>query len=207
MGWWTDRVVPRITNRLLDAPDVHEMRAQACTGLSGRVLEIGFGSGLNAGHYPSSVTEVAAVEPSDLGWQLAAERIARLPIPVSRVGLDGQRLAAPDGEYDAVLSTFSLCTIPDVRRALAEVRRVLKPGGTFHFAEHGRAPDPSVARWQDRLQPLNGLMAGGCHLTRPIVELVAEQLTVTDLVTGYAPGPKASRPFSFRYIGRAVASP
>jgi SAM-dependent methyltransferase len=206
MGWWTDRVVPRITDRLLDAPDVHEMRAQACAGLSGRVLEIGFGSGLNADHYPPEVTSISAVEPSDLGWRLAASRVSRLPIPVRRVGLDGQRLEASDDEYDAVLSTFSLCTIPDVQRALAEVGRVLKPGGTFHFAEHGRAPDPPVARWQDRLEPLNRALAGGCHLTRPIGDLVAEQLTVTDLDTGYAPGPAVSRPFSFRYIGRAVAS-
>ena len=206
MGWWTDRVVPRITDKVLDAPDVHEMRAQACAGLSGRVLEIGFGSGLNADHYPPEVTSVAAVEPSDVGWRLAAERVSRLPIPVQRVGLDGQRLSASDGEYDAVLSTFSLCTIPDVRRALAEIRRVLKSGGTFHFAEHGRAPEPAVARWQDRLEPLHRVVMGGCHLTRPIGDLVAEQLTVTDLETEYAPGPRASRPFSFRYVGRAVAA-
>jgi SAM-dependent methyltransferase len=205
MGWWTDRVVPRITDRVLDAPDVHEVRAQACAGLSGRVLEIGFGSGLNAGHYPSSVTEVAAVEPSDVAWRLAASRISRLSVPVRRVGLDGERLSASDGEYDAVLSTFSLCTIPDVRLALAEVGRVLRPGGTFHFVEHGRAPDPAVARWQDRLEPLNRRLMGGCHLTRPIADLVAERLTVADLATGYAPGPSMSRPFSYRYVGRAVA--
>jgi len=206
MGWWTDRVVPRITDRLLDAPDVHEMRAQACAGLSGRVLEIGFGSGLNADHYPPEVTSVAAIEPSDVAWRLASSRISRLPVAVRRVGLDGQRLSASDGEYDAVLSTFSLCTIPDVRLALAEVRRVLRPGGTFHFAEHGRAPDPSVATWQDRLEPLNRAVIGGCHLTRPIGDLVAEQLTVSDLDTGYAPGPVVSRPFSYRYVGRAVAA-
>jgi hypothetical protein len=82
---------------------------------------------------------------------------------------------------------------------------VLKPGGRLHFAEHGRARDPGVARWQDRLEPVNRRFAGGCHLTRPIADLVAEHLTVTDLETGYAPGPRASRPFSFRYVGRAVA--
>jgi len=206
MGWWTDRVVPRVTDKLLDAPDVHKMRAQACAGLSGKVLEIGFGSGLNADHYPPEVQSIAAVEPSDLGWRLAASRVSRLAIPVRRVGLDGQRLSASDGEYDAVLSTFSLCTIPDVRLALSEIRRVLKPDGTFHFGEHGRAPDPSVARWQDRLEPLNRAVMGGCHLTRPIGELVGEQLRVTELDTDYAPGPRASRPFSFRYVGRAVAA-
>jgi ubiquinone/menaquinone biosynthesis C-methylase UbiE len=205
MGWWTDRVVPRITDKVLDSADVHEVRREACAGLTGRVLELGFGSGLNAEHYPPGVTELCAVEPSDVAWRLAAERISTLPFPVRRVGLDGQRLAAGDGEYDAALSTFTLCTIPDTGRALAEVRRVLKPGGRLHFAEHGRARDPGVARWQDRLEPVNRRLLGGCHLTRPIADLVAEELTVTDLETGYAPGPRASRPFSFRYVGRAVA--
>ena len=138
-----------------------------CSGLSGRVLEIGFGSGLNvsaypdAGHRPSS-----AVEPSDLGWELSAERRSGSAVPVERVGLDGQRLAAADATYDAVLSTFTLCTIPDVATALAEVRRVLRPGGALHVLEHGLAPDPRVAAWQRRLNRLQGRIAGGCHLTR-----------------------------------------
>src|SRR5947207_2197277 len=147
MGFWTDRVVPRITDRALSTAEVMEMRTLVCAGLRGRVLEIGFGSGLNTGAYPAEVDRVDAVEPSDLGWALSAVRRAGSRVPVERVGLDGQRLAAEDGQYDAVLSTFTLCTIPDVDRALAEVARVLRPGGALHFLEHGLAPDGGVERW------------------------------------------------------------
>ena len=104
------------------------------------------------------------MEPSDLGWELSAERRARSSVPVERVGLDGQRLAAADATYDAVLSTFTLCTIPDVETALAEVHRVLRPGGALHVLEHGLAPDPKVAAWQRRLDGLQGRVAAGCHL-------------------------------------------
>src|SRR4051794_22793853 len=122
MGRWTDRVVPHLVDRSLSTRDVMELRAAACVGLEGRVLEIGFGSGLNADAYPAAVTSIDAVEPSDVGWELSADRRASARLPIARVGLDGQRLAAQDATYDAVLSTFALCTIPDVEQALAEVR-------------------------------------------------------------------------------------
>ncbi|MFC6343301.1 class I SAM-dependent methyltransferase, partial [Nocardioides hankookensis] len=127
------------------------LRAAACSGLEGRVLEIGFGSGLNVSLYPAGVTSVDAVEPSEVGWELSAARRGTTQLPIARVGLDGQRVEAEDATYDAVLSTFTLCTIPDVERALAEVRRVLRPGGRLHFLEHGLSPDAGVARWQRRL--------------------------------------------------------
>lgn len=206
MSWWSKVVVPRVIDRVLDDPEVEEVRRRTCAGLHGRVLEIGFGSGLNAGSYPEAVTEVCAVEPSDVAWRLAGERIAGLPFPVRRIGLDGQRVDAADGSFDSALSTFSLCTIPDVRAALAEVRRLLRPGGELHFVEHGLAADAPVVRWQRRLEPLNRRVAGGCRLTRPIDRLVGEVLTVEDLETGYAPGPAVTRPFDFRYTGRAVAA-
>src|SRR3954451_8027193 len=133
MSMWTDRVVPRITDRALSAPEVMELRATACAGLGGRVVDIGVGSGPNTGVSPASVLGVDAVEPSELGWALSARRRAGSPVPITRTGLDGQRLAAADGRYDAALSTFTLCTIPDAARALEEVRRVLRPGATFHF--------------------------------------------------------------------------
>ena len=132
------------------------------------MLEIGFGSGLNTAHYPAAVTGVTAIEPSDLAWKLAADRLAATTIPIARSGLDGEKLPLPDDSCDTALSTWTLCTIPDVTAALDEVRRVLKPGGTFHFVEHGLAPDDKVQRWQHRLEPIQKRLFGGCHLTRPI---------------------------------------
>ena len=168
MGLWTDRVVPHLAERSLSTGPVMRLRGEAVAGLRGRVLEVGFGSGLNAALYPASVTAVDAVEPSDVGWRLSEARRHASQVPFQRVGLDGQRLEADDASYDAVLSTFTLCTIPDAVRALEEVRRVLRPGGALHFLEHGRAPSAGVVRWQRRLDPLQRRVAGGCHLSRDV---------------------------------------
>src|SRR4051794_11730935 len=119
MAVWSERVVPRLADRTLATPEVMALREVVCEGLAGRVLELGFGSGLNLGCLPAAVTSVDAVEPSDVGWALSSARRAGSPVPVERIGLDGQRLAAADEQYDAALSTFTLCTIPEVERALA----------------------------------------------------------------------------------------
>ncbi|MEZ5094902.1 MAG: class I SAM-dependent methyltransferase [Nocardioides sp.] len=160
MGWWAEQALPRLTDASLRGHDVGELRGEACAGLAGRVLELGFGSGLNVRWYPAEVRELHAVEPSDVAWRISAKRRARTRLPIARTGLDGERLAADDASYDAVLTTFTLCTIPDVRAALAEVRRVLQPGGRVHFLEHGLSPDHGVARWQRRLEPLERRFAG-----------------------------------------------
>jgi SAM-dependent methyltransferase len=153
------------------------------------VIEIGFGSGLNVPFYPMAVTRLAAVEPSDVGWKLAARRLTATAVPVQRSGLDGQSLPFADDSYDAALSTWTLCTIPDVAAALAEVRRVLKPGGTLHFLEHGLAPDEQVRRWQRRLDPLQQRIAGGCHFTRRITDLLtAAGFTIEELDVFYEEG-------------------
>ncbi len=203
MAWWRERVLPRIVDRALDSAEVHRLRARACAGLAGDVLEVGFGSGLNLAHYPAGVTGVWAVEPSDLAWRMAQRRLgADQRFPVYRAGLDGQRLELPDGRFDAVLSTFTMCTIPDLGLAMAEMRRVLRPGGSVHFVEHGRAPDARVARWQDRIQPIHGRVAGGCHLDRSIADEVRRcGLEVEELDTFYLKGP---RPFGCIFLGRAV---
>ncbi len=204
MGIWTERVVPHLTDRALSTPEVMSLRQQACAGLRGRVLEIGFGSGLNATLYPTDVERVDAVEPSDVGWRLSERRRSEASTPIERTGVDGQRLSASDAQYDAVLSTFTLCTIPDAARALAEVRRVLAPGGAFHFLEHGRSPDRGVERWQRRLDPLQRRICGGCHLSRDIRALVlASEMEITDLSAAYLPGPK---PWAYVFRGRAVGS-
>ena len=201
MGVWSDQVLPRLTDRVLDVEAVRRARAEVCAGLSGDVLELVFGSGLNVAHYPQDVTGVWAIDPSDVGWRLAAPRVAESPVRVGHAGFTAEVLPFPDRRFGAALSTFTLCTVPDVAAALCELVRVLVPGGRFHFLEHGRAPDPGVARWQDRLAPLNRAVAGGCHLTRDVAALVrAAGLEIVELSTYYGEGP---RPFAYRYQGVA----
>src|SRR6266567_4593687 len=184
-------VLPRLINAVCGARSLQRLRGRVCDGLAGDVVEIGFGSGLNLPFYPSAVTSITAVEPSDLSWRLASDRIAATAIPVSRSGLDGQSLPFGDASYDAAVSTWTLCTIPDVSAALKEVRRVLKPGGQLHFVEHGLAPDESVRRWQRRLDPIQQRIAGGCHFTRPIVDLLTGAgFTIRDLDVFYEAGPR-----------------
>lgn len=172
MGLYGEQIVPRILNAACGTKAVEPLRRRVCGGLAGDVVEIGFGSGHNIPFYPAAVTRVAAVEPSDVGWKLAAQRLRATTVPVQRSGLDGQSLPFADDSYDAALSTWTLCTIPDVAAALLEVRRVLRAGGTLHFLEHGLAPDQRVRRWQRRLDPLEQRLAGGCHFTRPIIDLL-----------------------------------
>ena len=129
MGWWTDRVLPGAIDRELSRPLIAAARERVCAGLHGDVVEIGFGSGLNVPHYPAAVSGVRAIEPSARAWELAAPRIAASSAPVFLAGRDGQSINAPDASADAVLITFTLGTIPDAAAALAEIRRVLRPGG------------------------------------------------------------------------------
>lgn len=149
------------------------IRARVAAPLEGTVLEVGFGTGRNVPHYPPTVVKVVAIDPCLAGRKLAAGRLAASPIPVDFAGLDGQDLPLDDGSVDQALITWTLCTIPDASRSLAEVRRVLKPGGRLHFVEHGLSPNAGPARWQHRLTPLWRHLAGGCHLDRPIDHLVA----------------------------------
>lgn len=172
MGWYREQVVPRLVDVACGMKQAEPYRQRVCAGLAGEVLEIGFGSGHNTRHYPPAVTAVTAVEPSDVAWRKAEPRVTASPVPVQRSGLDGQSLPFADDSFDAALSTWTLCTIPDAAAALREVRRVLRPGGRFHFLEHGLAPDEGVQRWQRRLEPVQKRMAGGCHLTRRIADLV-----------------------------------
>lgn len=201
MGWWSDHVVPRLVDKTLQNAEVDELRDRVCAVLHGRVLEVGFGSGPNLAHYPPAVTAASAVEPSDVAWRAASARLDASPVDVRRAGLDGRRLELADASHDSALSTFTLCTIPDVETALAEIRRVLRPGGRFAFLEHGLAPEPGVARWQHRLDPWQGRVFAGCHLDRPIAALVAAAgFRVAEVSTFYAARP---RPWGYVYLGWA----
>jgi SAM-dependent methyltransferase len=174
MGLYREHVVPRLVDRTCGAAGFDRWRARAADGLSGRVIEIGFGSGLNLPHYPPGVEVVLAVEPATVARRLAERRVRAAAVPVEHVGLDGQQIPLDDASCDAALVTFTLCTVPDPAQALAEVRRVLRPGGAVHFLEHGLSPDPGVARWQHRLEPVQRRVADGCHLTRDASALVTE---------------------------------
>jgi ubiquinone/menaquinone biosynthesis C-methylase UbiE len=189
VGIYGDHVLPRMINCLCGLKMNDPLRERTCQGLEGDVVEIGFGSGLNIPFYPDSVSKVSAVEPADIGWKLAHKRLEATQVPIERSGLDGQSLPFPDNSFDSALSTWTMCTIPDLDAALSEVRRVLKPGGKLHFIEHGLAPDEPVQRWQHRLEPVQKRVFGGCHLTRPIVPLLTNAgFTISDVDQFYEDG-------------------
>jgi ubiquinone/menaquinone biosynthesis C-methylase UbiE len=204
MGFYEDQVVPRAMNVVMSRGELMPIRTRVAASLDGDVLEVGFGSGLNVPHYPPAITQVRAVDPATVGRKLAAKRVASSSVPVEYVDLDGQALSLESGSIDHVLTTWTLCSIPDVDRALSEIHRVLRPGGTFHFVEHGRAPDRKVADWQDRLTPIQRRVAGGCHLNRQIDQLVLNSgLDLIRLQNYYAKGP---RPFGYMFEGVATKS-
>jgi ubiquinone/menaquinone biosynthesis C-methylase UbiE len=205
MPFWTDQVVPRMTDKMLSSRDVMAHRRRATEGLHGEVVEIGFGSGLNVPAYPSEVTTVYAVDPSLVARELATDRVAASPAAIRYVGLNGEDLPLDDASVDTALSTFTLCTIPDAGRAVREVNRVLRPGGTFHFLEHGLCPDAGVARWQHRLNGVQRRVAGGCHLDRPIEQLVRDAgFEITTIHHDQLAGPGFMRPWAYLYEGVAT---
>jgi len=202
MSMYQDKILPRIQDKVMNRKANTAIRERVCAGLSGDVVEVGFGTGLNAPHYPSEVHKILAVEPSDLCMRIAGPRIASTEVAVERAGLTGESLDLPTGHFDGVLSTWTLCTIPDIDAALQELLRVLKPGGVFHFVEHGRSPDETVRRWQHRIEPVQKRIGGGCHLTRRIAESIEEAgFQMEKLDTYYFEG--VPKPFGYTFEGLA----
>ena len=205
MGIYTEQVLPHLINVACGMKPLRPYRQRVCEGLRGEVVEIGFGTGLNVPFYPDPVTSVAAVEPNDLSWRLAGHRLNASPVPVRRSGLDGQALPFEDDSFDSALVTFSLCTIPDPGLALTELRRVLRPGGTLHFLEHGLDADPKVQRMQRLLDPLEVRLVGGCHFTRDVLGMLdSARFEVQEAEHFYGPG--APRFLASQTIGSAVAA-
>jgi ubiquinone/menaquinone biosynthesis C-methylase UbiE len=205
MGIYRDLVFPRLMNFACNTEETRRIRTAVCAPLVGEVLEIGFGSGLNLPHLPPAVTHLRAVDPLQRGRDLAAERLASSTVIVDFIGPDGQALPLDDDSVDSALSTWTLCSIPDPRAAVREIARVLRPGGTLHFAEHGRSPHAKVRKWQDRLNPLQQRIACGCNLNRTIDAIIeGGGLTITSLETFYARGDPKVLGWTFQGTARAA---
>ena len=167
-------IFPRLMDWVLRGERFQAERRHLLTPVRGVVLEIGIGTGLNLPHYPPTVTALHSVDPAPLLPDRVAVRVAQASFPVHIQHVSAERLPYDDATVDYAVSTFTLCTIPDPAQALRDIRRVLKPNGHFLFLEHGRSDDPAIARWQDRLNPLQRLLACGCNLNRRIDQLVLD---------------------------------
>lgn len=202
MGFYVEQILSRGMARVMDTPENQELRQRAAQGLGGDIIEIGFGAGLNLPALPDEVASVHAVDPDHVGRRLAAERIEQARADVHLTGLDGQSIPLETASMDAALSTWTLCSIPDMHQALLELRRVLKPGGRFHFLEHGLSDEPKVQRWQRRLDPIQKIWAGGCRLSVPIDRVVrAAGFEIVELDNFYMSGSKCH---GYMYRGVAI---
>ncbi len=200
-------VLPPLINLAMKQRTLTEKRAQIVPRARGRVVEVGIGSGLNLPFYGPDVRHVDGVDPSPELLRQARVRAKAVAFPVQLHEGSAENLALDDGCADTAVMTWTLCSIPSPQLALDEIRRVLKPSGVLLFAEHGLAPEPRVAAWQRRLDPLWRRVAGGCHLSRPIDELIRTAgFELTDVVRAYIPGPRLMAWGTFTYQGEAQPS-
>jgi ubiquinone/menaquinone biosynthesis C-methylase UbiE len=202
-GFYADRIFPWLNDRLARDEELERIRGEVLAGARGRVTEIGFGSALNLRHYPDTVTSIVAVEPNAGMRERAAARINASPIPVEVVAGTAERLPFPDDSFDTAVSVLTLCSVADTARVLSELRRVLRGDGKLLVLEHGLAPDPGVARWQNRLNGIQRIVGCGCNLDRPIAQLVQNQgFRFESLRRFYA--PKIPRTHGWLTVGTAV---
>jgi ubiquinone/menaquinone biosynthesis C-methylase UbiE len=203
MAFWSDSVLPRIIDRGMRNEFMAQHRDRGAPLAYGRVLEIGLGSGLNIPLYSSEVEHLFGLEPSAVLCDKAGELADAAPFSVELLQASAESIPLDNGAVDTVVSSWTLCSIPDIEIALQEIRRVLRPGGKFIFIEHGRAPDANVSRWQDRLEPLSAPLLG-CRLNRAMDELLeGSGFNILSMDKGYMDGPKI---LSFHYIGQASPS-
>lgn len=201
VGFYDDQVLPRFIDLALGGKALGKLRKRALAELRGTVVEIGFGSGTNVPYYPDAVERVYAVDPALVGRKLAAKRLARSNVPVEYVGLDGASIPLADASMDFALSTWTLCTVPDVDAALRELRRVLRPGGRLVFLEHGLSDDPKVAHRQHRFNPIQQRIAGGCNIDRnPAASIAAAGFEMEHSDNFVISGPKI---MSYMFAGTA----
>jgi ubiquinone/menaquinone biosynthesis C-methylase UbiE len=199
MGFYDRHILPRVLNLAMKNSQLAPYRQRAISLASGRVLEVGMGSGPNLPFYTARATEVLGLDPHPKLIDMATRQVSN--VPAKTVVGSAESIPVEDASVDTVVTTWTLCTIPNVTAALREMRRVLKPSGQLLFVEHGLSPDQGVRRWQHRLTPLSKKMIGGCHLDRPIDELVRNAgFEIARISTGYMPGPK---PMTFMYEGLA----
>lgn len=202
MSFYEDHILPHVIQLAMRNHQLAPYRKRTIAAAEGRVLEVGIGSGLNLPLYGARVHEVLGLDPSPRLLALARRAAPRSSMPLTFIEGSAESIPLERASVDTVVTTWTLCSIPAAVRALNEMRRVLKPGGTLLFVEHGLAPDESVRRWQDRLTPLWKRVGGGCHLNRPIRSLIEEAgFGVTHLEVGYL--PKGPKPMTFMYEGRA----
>ena len=174
MGLYASHIFPRLMDWVMSGKEFQQLRRLLLQNARGKVLEIGLGTGLNLPHYPEGVSWLHAAEPATLLPERLIQRGKEATFPVEIKRISAETLPFDDRTFDCVVSTWTLCTIPDPVKALREVRRVLKPGGVFLFLEHGRSDDAKIAAWQDRLNPLQNIIGCGCNLNRRIDQLIAE---------------------------------
>lgn len=191
MGWYSRYVLPKLIDAACGQKAFTELRAQYVPQARGDVLEIGIGSGLNLQHYSPEVSSITGIDPAAELTQTARERAQNAGQNVTILGLSGEAIPSEDARFDSIVCTWTLCSIPNVYTALREMHRVLKPGGKLYYVEHGRSPDPQVARWQRRIEPLWKVIGGGCHLTRKPDELINDAgFECLETHNLYLPGPR-----------------
>jgi ubiquinone/menaquinone biosynthesis C-methylase UbiE len=201
VGFYQNRIMPHLVNWTMRNRQFQPYRERVVSAAEGRVLEIGIGSGLNLAFYPGQVREIVGLEPAERLLGMAREAACRSRLKVTLIEGSAEAIPLERNTIDTVVTTWTLCTIPDPLGALQEMRRVLRSSGQLLFVEHGLAPEEKIRRWQNRLTPVWKRIAGGCHLNRPIRELIENAgFAITQIDTGYMEGPKL---MTFFYQGRA----